>query len=667
MATQNVTVNLANNTAYSSETWVYAAVGDTVVATINGVNNKHWGEVTGLQINGSPSNGATGSTWSYTVQPADADSDNTVQAHFFSPYSPVDGTGATHSGKLKINVVSPVFNSVSYDSTVASGTVNVTLSVTDTRNSSHTSHSSTSLLIRALPSTTYVNTDSNGGNFTYAQPRGETWTYHTRIWTPGAIVFNGVANKGDTPSGTYGEQKTVALGYLAADLAISNGGNITTANGLWTQTISGQGSNSNYVVARLVGGQHIMLGKANNTKLDSGVNGTSLVNDKADNSPSAGNTDTYYIYGSRTSTSGGSGGQGIWDPGEAYPGTSSGWGICTSGQSFTVTRQESFNEACSNATGTYFDTDTDTGSKHRVSFTGLHASYYYNISRSGSSSTFTSAGNWFIDSDGSATRTPEDPAMTDPGGTASTQKTYHLWRSSSSNGASPTYTNVSYTRTIVSDERLVINDTPVAVGASAYVAEIANTIVGHTYYIINSSSSGGTTVGSATATGTTTSITVTSGLPTDSLGESAVLYLWHSAPLNAPTTTAVYADESFTVTRTGTGTGSGLGTANDYGMKIFSTTGATLIDTQSRLGKVVTSGTIPTSGTLAASAAQDVSVTGLANSTLWNVIVVPTTGGTSTSSFGYQFTVVKSGGKFTLTNTSSTANSYKYYVVKTGS
>ena len=165
MATQNVTVNLANNTAYSSETWVYAAVGDTVVATINGVNNKHWGEVTGLQINGSPSNGATGSTWSYTVQPADADSDNTVQAHFFSPYSPVDGTGATHSGKLKINVVSPVFNSVSYDSTVASGTVNVTLSVTDTRNSSHTSHSSTSLLIRALPSTTYVNTDSNGGNF----------------------------------------------------------------------------------------------------------------------------------------------------------------------------------------------------------------------------------------------------------------------------------------------------------------------------------------------------------------------------------------------------------------------------------------------------------------------------------------------------------------------
>ena len=436
-----------------------------------------------------------------------------------------------------------------------------------------------------------------------------------------------------------------------------------------TQTISGQGSNENYVVARLEGGQHIMLAKYDDdasTKLSSGVNGTSLVNQKVDNSPSVGNTDTYYIYGSRTSTSGGSGGQQIWDPGEAYPGTSSGWDICTSGESFTVTRQESFNEACSNATGTYFDTDTATGSRHRVSFTGLHASYYYNVSRSGSSSTFTSAGNWFNDSDGSATRTPQDPAMTDPGGTASTQKTYHLWRATDSSGSSATYTGVSYTRTIVSDERLVINDTAVAVGASAYVAEIANTIVGHTYYIIDSSSSGGTTVGSATATDTTTSITVTSGLPTDSLGESATLYLWHSAPLNSPTTTAVYADESFTVTRTGTGTGSGLGTANDYGMKIFSSTGATLIDSQSRLGKVVTSGTIPTSGTLAASAAQDVSVTNMANSTLWNVIVVPTTGGSSTSAFGFQFTVVKAAGKFTLTNTSSTANSYKYYVVKTG-
>lgn len=664
MATQTVTVNLANNTAYSSETWVYAAVGDTVVATINGVSGKHWGEVTGLEVNGSPSYDNTGDTWSYTIQNDDADSDNTIQAHFFSPYNPVDGTSATHSGKLKINVVSPVFNSVSYNSTVASGTVNVTLSVTDTRNSSHTSHSSTSLLIRALPSSTYVNTSTGG--FTYAQPRGETWTYHTRIWTPGGIVFNGVANKGDTPSGTYGEQKTVALGYLAADLAISNGGNITTNNGLWTQTISGQGSNENYVVARLEGGQHIMLGKAASatTKLDSGVNGTSLVNDKADNSPSVGNTDTYYIYGSRTSTSGGSGGQGIWDPGEAYPGTSSGWDICTSGQSFTVTRTETFSEACSDVTGTYFDTDADTGSRHRVTFTGLSSNYYYNVSRSGSSSSFTSAGAWFNVSGGTATRNPQDPAMTDPGGTNSTQKTFYLWRSSSSDGSSPTYTNVSYTRTVVSDERIIVDDFGITSGA-AYAVEVQNTIPGHSYQVFDSASSGGAAVSAAaTATGTTTSINISQSIPASS-GDSFTGYIWHSSPLNYITTMS-YADESYTVTRTGTGTGSGLGPANSYGMKIYSNTGATLIDTRSRLGKVVTFGTIPTSGTLAASGAQDVSVDGMvANSTLWNVVVVPNAGGSVGA--GYQFTVVKAAGKFTLTNTSSTANSYKYYIVKTGS
>lgn len=657
MANRYVTLNMAQNTSYTEIAVVYAEVGDTVIATINGAGSGyHWAELQASSPNGDKAFDDHGTDWTYTVVGTDQDADYYVDGMFFSPYNQQDGTGATHSGRVRINVPNPLFTGISHNDAVAAN-VTVTLSVTPT----HVGSSSQETLQYRQSGYSFQNSN------TILQRRNTTKTYDTRLWTIGPVTFGGVSAAG---AGDEYHTKSVTVPYLPTDLAISNGGNLTTNNGLWTQTISGQGSNENYVVARLEGGQHIMLAKYDDdasTKLSSGINGTSLVNQKADNSPSVGNTDTYYIYGSRTSTSGGNGGQNIWDPGEAYPGTSSGWEICTSGESFTVTRQESFNEACSNATGTYFDTDTATGSRHRVSFTGLHASYYYNVSRSGSSSTFTSAGNWFNDSDGSATRTPQDPAMTDPGGTASTQKTYHLWRSSSSNGASPTYTGVSYTRTIVSDERLVINDTPVAVGASAYVAEIANTIAGHTYYIIDSSSSGGTTVGSATATGTTTSITVTSGLPTDSLGESATLYLWHSSPLNSPTTTAVYADESFTVTRTGTGTGSGLGTANDYGMKIFSSTGATIIDTQSRLGKIVTSGTIPTSGTLAASAAQDVSVTNMENSTLWNVIVVPTTGGSSTSAFGFQFTVVKAAGKFTLTNTSSTANSYKYYVVKTGS
>ena len=75
MATQNVTVNLQNNMSYNVVAWVYAAVGDTVVATINGVSGNHWGEVTASAVNGSPNWDDTGTTWTYVVQSADADSD----------------------------------------------------------------------------------------------------------------------------------------------------------------------------------------------------------------------------------------------------------------------------------------------------------------------------------------------------------------------------------------------------------------------------------------------------------------------------------------------------------------------------------------------------------------------------------------------------------------
>jgi hypothetical protein len=104
-----------------------------------------------------------------------------------------------------------------------------------------------------------------------------------------------------------------------------------------------------------------------------------------------------------------------------------------------------------------------------------------------------------------------------------------------------------------------------------------------------------------------------------------------------------------------------------YGLKVRSSTGSTIIDTQSRLGKVVTSGTIPSSGTLAAGGYQDVSVDGMADNSLWNIAVIPETGGSSISYFGFTYTVVKSSGSFRVTNTSTTANKYKYYVVKSGS
>ena len=651
MANRYVTLNMAQNVNYTEIAVVYAEVGDTVIATINGAGSDYvWAELQSSTPNGDKVSDDHGTDWTYTVVGTDQDADYYVDGMFFSPWSVVDGVDATHSGRVRINVCNPIFTAISHNDAVA-GSVTVTLSATPT----HVGSSSNETLQYRQIGSTFVNSN------TILQTRNTEKTYDTRLWIDGPVTFGGVSAAG---AGDEYHTKTVTVPYLPTDLTISIGTEIiTTNNGLWTQTISGQGSTDNYVVAREVNNQHIMLGQADNSKLSSGVNGTSLVNDKADNSPSVGNTDNYYIYGSRTSTSGGNGGQGIWDPGEAYPGVSSGWEICTSGHTFTVTRTESFNEACSDPTGTYFDTDTDTGSRHRVSFTGLSSNYYYNVSRSGSSSSFTSAGGWFNVSGGTATRTPQDPAMPDPGSTNSTQKTFYLWRSSSSDGSSPTYTNVSYTRTVVSDERIIVNDFGITSGA-AYAVEVQNTIPGHSYQVIDSGSSGGTAVSAAaTATGTTTSITVSQSIPASS-GDSFTGYIWHSSPLNYVTTMS-YADESYTATRTGTGSGSGLGSANQYGMKIYSNTGSTLIDTQSRLGRVVTSGTIPTSGTLAASGSQDVSVDTMANNTLWNVMVVPNAGGSIGA--GYQFTVVKAANKFTLTNTSSTANSYKYYVVKSGS
>ena len=54
------------------------------------------------------------------------------------------------------------------------------------------------------------------------------------------------------------------------------------------------------------------------------------------------------------------------------------------------------------------------------------------------------------------------------------------------------------------------------------------------------------------------------------------------------------------------------------------------------------------------------------NTSDWQVIALPVTGASSSAYYGYSFTVTKASGQFTITNTSTIANSYKYYVVKSG-
>ena len=104
-------------------------------------------------------------------------------------------------------------------------------------------------------------------------------------------------------------------------------------------------------------------------------------------------------------------------------------------------------------------------------------------------------------------------------------------------------------------------------------------------------------------------------------------------------------------------------------MRIRRSNGQTITDTRSRLGRVVQSGTIPTSGYLTHNPSYvDVTVNGMENNAYWNIVVIPDFGGSAYSPTGYQFSVVKSSGSFRLTNQQSFGqnNRYKYWVVKSG-
>tara|TARA_R100000742_G_C4240814_1_gene60552 strand:- start:461 stop:769 length:309 start_codon:yes stop_codon:yes gene_type:complete len=101
-------------------------------------------------------------------------------------------------------------------------------------------------------------------------------------------------------------------------------------------------------------------------------------------------------------------------------------------------------------------------------------------------------------------------------------------------------------------------------------------------------------------------------------------------------------------------------------MKIRNASGTVIYDSESRMGRFVKADTAPSSGTLSPGASLTISVTNMENSNDWNVIAFPVIGGGSTSYFGYTFTITKASGGFTIKNTSTTANSYKYYVVRSG-
>ena len=59
-------------------------------------------------------------------------------------------------------------------------------------------------------------------------------------------------------------------------------------------------------------------------------------------------------------------------------------------------------------------------------------------------------------------------------------------------------------------------------------------------------------------------------------------------------------------------------------------------------------------------------ITGLQNTTDYQVLFVPENGGSASTAAGSLATVVKSNGSFTITNASGVDNAYHYHVIKTG-
>jgi len=513
----------------------------------------------------------------------------------------------------------------------------------------------------------------------FTPTRGNTYTYYAR-----SSGFSGMTDGVDayTP-------------YLLTDLDIGNGGNLTTPDGTWTQTLSGIGTPTNYnnyALADSDSNTANQYAKDNGNSLSSGVGNTTIVNDNPDNSPE-GQTKRFYIWGSRTSTSGGNGGQG-WATPSGY--VTGGWEY--TGSSFTVTRAATNTESIQSIaagdpndslTGTYHNTGqspTGSGTIHGVRLAGIQEGKYYDFRDSSTGTGTPIQGHVFLNTAQTAwenvdwpllravgssqtnfSRRVWDQTVSVPSTTGSTTKTYYLWRADNSSGGNATYTGASYTRTIVNYDRYGgTEDRSLTGTATSYTLTITNALADMTYYVKSGSFTGSILAsGSPSSDGNLVMTITPDSIP--NVGNSTTNYLTVQGEHNAFPDVDYSTGKSWTITRAGSGGSGATGNpTGNYGLRIRNSSGNTIYDASSRMARYVTSGTAPSSGTLSQNQAATVSVTGMLNTSDWNVIVLPTTGGSSSSYFGYSFTVAKANNQFTITNTSTVANSYKYYVVKSG-
>lgn len=497
------------------------------------------------------------------------------------------------------------------------------------------------------------------------------------------------------PGATFLRSAATLIPYLSpknTGITVANAPVTASADtGYWTATLSGVDTtkHTNYAVASsastadsnsLIHSGQDVEGAVGLDPMDSGVNGSAItvnqttINTSASNAPVGAGTTTMYLWCSRTSPSGGSGGQG-WG--------SVGWQPVLDGSgntvSFTVTRS---NENVQNATGSYYDNSTDTGAKHSVTLTGLVAGKYYNVTSS-SGNSVASSSTWANGSSAAtATLTINDTSQTPPSGTGTTVTTYTLHSNSSASWTGASSLGTTYTRTLLNYDRYDLSDVGFAAGATTSSYTIADTISGHTYYIRKSSASG-SILGQATATGTSTTLTITLG-GTDlgaTAGNTLTLYLTIKSPFNESPGSDHDSGKTFSAIRTSSGTTSTVA-AGTYGMEIRNSQSEVIYDTTSKIGRIVATGTTaPVAGQNTSSTGSYNSVTttvsGMENTNNYNILVraVPHANATTLQQgIADRFTISKSTNSFTITNkqqytfdpNQNTPTSYAYVVIRSG-
>ena len=655
MPTFNITLADTGGT-YSQLGSANVSPGDTV--TVNVADTGSYDTAT--ETGGAPNLGtavSTPATFTYSVSGSGG---STQFLYFFgSQGTPYWDNVTNFRGKIRLDIQSPQV----CQTTQLSGSVSVSIDNT-------------------FSSTAYATVVATSGYGTYCSSASRAWTGSgaAPAFTPGQTIavtrgityFFHAANTSYT--GGYISSAATFVPYLAPDTSITPPANFNDGanDGEWISgAMSGiTGSFNNYIVTNGTTTSSTPYyhtieyptgsGLSVTKYIQTDVGGTTFWNTNQANTP-AGATTRYYIWASRTSASGGAGGQG-WPASWTY-----------TNSFFDVTRAASFNEAVSDATGNYYDIYTGTGAEHSVSFTGLATNKYYQVSNTNGDAYFVSGAGgtqqgYTQFSSGSGTKVVRDQSVGTVTEANTSTVTYYLWRADDSSGTNAAYTNKSYTRTIASFDRLTVNNQSVS-SSNTFSFTLPNTFPGHTYYIRNNSITG-SILNTTVASGTSETISITLGggdLP--NVGDSVTHHLTTQAPQMSIPADDHDTSQSYTVTRTGTTSGSSGGSTGEYGMQIRNSSNVLIYDSDSRMGRFIVGSTrLPASGTIAAGATSaQVTIDNLESNSNWQIMVIPGAGGTSSFYGGHNFTIqYPAANKFTVTNTGTAAAFYNYFVVKSG-